>query len=133
MSHVTRKVAAVGSAVASFLYATHAFAQTYVEEYAAPLTEECIVNGKSVPCEELGGAIGAMVAGIMIPILLVGLALFILWIVMLIHAATKPIENKALWIVVLVFTQGLGAVVYYFAVKRPFDKKHQAPMVPGSK
>jgi len=40
---------------------------------------------------------------------------------MLIHAVSKPIENKALWIIILVFTGVIGAIIYYFVVKRKFD------------
>ncbi len=81
---------------------------------------QCTLNGQDVPCEDVSGAFG-MFALIAIPFAILGIALFIFWIMMIVHAATKPIENKAVWILVLVFFQGLGAIVYYFAVKRPFD------------
>lgn len=54
---------------------------------------------------------------------IVGLLCTIFWIWMLIHSITKPIENKAIWILVLLITGIIGAIVYYFAVKRPFDQK----------
>ena len=52
---------------------------------------------------------------------LVGLALFVFWIWMLIHAATNPgIEGteKIAWILVVFFASFLGSVIYFF-VGRP--------------
>lgn len=46
----------------------------------------------------------------------------VFWILMLIHAASKEIENKALWLIIILFLGFIGAVVYYFAIKRPADK-----------
>jgi hypothetical protein len=92
----------------------------------------CFVNGQEVPCEEalqqfksaVGLGIGAMVA-----LIALGLAAFVFWLMMLIHAASKPIENKGMWIVLLVLTGIIGAIIYYFAVKRKFNKApSQAPM-----
>lgn len=45
----------------------------------------------------------------------------IFWILMLIHAATKDIKDKIVWVLVLVFTHLIGAIIYYFVVKKPFD------------
>lgn len=42
----------------------------------------------------------------------IGLAIVTLW--MLIHAITKPITHKALWILLIVFTGPIGAFVYLF-------------------
>jgi hypothetical protein len=64
----------------------------------------------------------------------IGIASFVFWLLMFIHAASKPIENKALWIVILIFTGAIGAIVYYFVVKKKFDlqekSKTQPPSVP---
>jgi len=49
---------------------------------------------------------------------------FVTWIRMIVHAAKHPIENKALWIVLMVFAGIIGAAIYYFVIKRPFDKAH---------
>ena len=57
-----------------------------------------------------------------LPLLIVFL-IFYFWIKMIIHAAKKDIEAKTVWIVVLVMFGPLGAVAYYFAVKRSFVEK----------
>ena len=65
-----------------------------------------------------GGFIGLIVVAT-----IVFLMATVFWLWMIVEAITKPIENKAIWILVLVATGVLGAIVYYFAVKRPMDQK----------
>ncbi len=90
----------------------------------------CTLNGKEVPCSEVGG-FAALGLGLMAVFFIIGVLLFIFWIMMIVHAASNNIENKALWIVLIVIFQALGAAVYYFVVKRPFDKaKKSAPIAP---
>jgi len=55
------------------------------------------------------------------PIGVVGVLLTIFWIWMLVDCATKePSEgnDKIIWILVLIFTHCIGALIYYF-VRRP--------------
>ena len=95
--------------------------------YIAFAQATCMVNGKEVPCEQAfqtlktwaGLGFGAIIAFIVL--LVLG---FIFWLMMLIHAATKPIENRGMWVVILLFTSMIGAVAYYFAVKRKFNREH---------
>lgn len=89
----------------------------------------CELNGKQVPCEELGQQLGGFLGagiGIFIAIIVVGIASTVFWIMMLIHAATHEVENKAMWIIVLVFTGIIGAIIYYFVVKRNFTLTNPA-------
>ncbi|MCC6219693.1 MAG: PLDc N-terminal domain-containing protein [Deltaproteobacteria bacterium] len=44
--------------------------------------------------------------------------LFGFWLWMFIHCLTTPIEDKLLWGVVILFAGPLGAILYYFIVKR---------------
>ncbi len=65
-------------------------------------------------------------AGILFILLLTGIAalaifLFIFWILMLVDCATRKFKNetdKVIWILIIVFLHLLGAVIYYFIVKR---------------
>ncbi len=95
---------------------------------------KCTVNEKEVDCAEAGAQLNGLFGGlfvVMIIAALIGLAGTIFWILMIIHAASKPIENRALWIVVMVFTGAVGAVIYYFVVKREFDRQSSpAPTIP---
>lgn len=87
---------------------------------------KCTVNGKEIDCAEAGAQLNGLFGGlfvVMIIAALIGLAGTIFWILMIIHAATKPIENRALWIIVMVFAGAVGALIYYFVVKREFDKQ----------
>lgn len=64
---------------------------------------------------------------------LIGLLIIIptvFWILMLVDAAKRNFENpndKTIWILVLVFTHILGAIIYYFVVKAkaPKDETHE--------
>jgi hypothetical protein len=48
--------------------------------------------------------------------------LFIFWIFMLVDAATRNFKSetdKVVWVLVVVLTSWLGAIIYYFVIKRP--------------
>ena len=49
---------------------------------------------------------------------LLGLFLFVFWIMMLVDAIKNQTENKALWVVIIIFLGWLGAIIYYFAAKK---------------
>lgn len=93
----------------------------------------CTLNGEPVPCEEVAGWFGWIFgagAAFLVLFGLITLAIFIFWLLMLIHAARNSIENRNLWIVIhiIAFLTGLAlisAVAYYFIVKRPFDQAQQ--------
>ncbi len=73
----------------------------------------------------LGGII-AVGLGFIFFILILALASCVFWIVMMVHAISKPIKSKAVWILILLIFGVIGAIVYYFAVKREFkDKKNE--------
>lgn len=88
---------------------------------------KCTWDGKEIPCDEMKGKLkGFFGLGIGVAIalggiaLLLGMAAFVLWIMMLVHAASNAIENKVMWIVLMVFIGLPVSVVYYFVVKRNF-------------
>ncbi len=72
----------------------------------------------------LGGFVGVMLIFVLF-IVLVCLAALIFWVLMLIHAISKPIKSKAVWILILLIFGIIGAIIYYFAVKREFNKKEE--------
>jgi hypothetical protein len=83
----------------------------------------CRVNGEIVPCDQLGsqmsGYFGWMIFAFLLFIAF-GIWSTVFWVMMIVHAATNDVENKAIWVVLMVFTGIVGAVAYYFAVKRKF-------------
>ncbi|MDO8574014.1 MAG: PLDc N-terminal domain-containing protein [bacterium] len=99
---------------------------------------KCYVNGIEVPCEQLvneftekaGGLLGF---GLIIVLIfwLIGIAAFIFWIMMIVHAVKNPIENKVLWLILILVTGIIGAFVYYFAVKRGFKPAMMPPAPPS--
>jgi len=51
----------------------------------------------------------------------IGIFLFVFWILMIVDCATRKFKNdtdKIVWILVILFTNLIGAVIYYFIVKR---------------
>lgn len=92
----------------------------------------CTVNGQDVPCDQLvdqaKGALGWGI-GIFAVIAVLGIAATIFWLMMIIHAASHPIENRAMWIILMVITGIVGAVIYYFVVKRKSDSQGTPPPV----
>lgn len=93
--------------------------------YAALAQAKCTVNGREVPCEDafktLKTGVGVGI-GLVLVFLVLGIAAFIFWIVMLVHAIKNQIENKPTWIIVLLLFGIIGAIIYYFSVKRKFGK-----------
>ena len=56
---------------------------------------------------------------------IIGILGFIFWVIMLIDAIRrtnwKQESDKTLWILIIVLVGLLGAIIYYFAEKRPLD------------
>ena len=96
----------------------------------------CQINGKSVPCDELVEKVGffaRMGLFVISGLAIVGLLVTVFWVMMLVHAATHPIEHKAIWILGMLFLTIIVSVAYYFAVKRPSDAAERSvipPVVP---
>ena len=74
----------------------------------------CKVNGEVVPCPELPGWLGIVFAAI--PLL--ALFFFVFWIWMLIDAIKNQKDNKLMWVLLIIFLNALGAIIYYFSQKR---------------
>ncbi|HTY43908.1 MAG TPA: PLDc N-terminal domain-containing protein [Patescibacteria group bacterium] len=67
------------------------------------------------------GGIFALGAGIILLFFVAGILSFIFWIAMIVDCAKRKFKNetdKVVWILVLIFTGIIGALIYYFVVKR---------------
>jgi hypothetical protein len=63
-----------------------------------------------------------------------GLALFAFWVWMLIDCAQAPEDpanNRVAWILILVFTSWLGALLYFFIVRQPRLARERASVPPS--
>jgi len=61
------------------------------------------------------------VALFMLAIFAIGILAFIFWIFMLVDALKRKFKTdgeKIAWVLVVIFLQILGAIIYYFVVKR---------------
>jgi hypothetical protein len=45
------------------------------------------------------------------------------WIWMLVHAASSDIKHKPLWLLVIWFMNIVGAIIYFFVIKRVYDRE----------
>lgn len=96
------------------------------------VNDKCYIDGvlqsSTEECTEFVKTAFTIGAVILIPILLIVLAFFIFWVVMLVHAISKnDLKDRTLWIVILLAGLLFGfywiaAIVYYFAAKRPYGK-----------
>lgn len=59
-------------------------------------------------------------AGLGLVFAIVGILLLAFWIWMLVHAVKNDIDYKPVWILVLWFLNIIGAIIYYFAVKKDY-------------
>ena len=72
---------------------------------------QCSVNGREVPCSQFPWWIF-----IIFPLVMLAFSIFWLW--MLIDCIKRQFNDKVLWIILIVFLNLLGAILYYFIVKR---------------
>jgi len=81
-------------------------------------TATCTLNGKAIPCDQISKWFWA------VPIVMSVLVIlfFIFWLHMLIDAIKNQTENKTMWILLIVFFNVLGSIIYYFAEKRKRNK-----------
>lgn len=88
----------------------------------------CNINGKQVPCDQVTKGIGTMLGifgSIFIVLMIIALLATIFWIYMLVDCLKRKFKkdtDKVLWALVIFFLHFVGAVVYYFAVKRENHK-----------
>jgi Phospholipase_D-nuclease N-terminal len=68
-------------------------------------------------------------------LLMMGLALvgFVFWIISLIHVLQhSDVKDRVLWIVLLLVVGNIGGIIYFFVVKRPYDKGGMRDLTVGS-
>jgi len=86
----------------------------------------CTVNDQEVPCEEFISDFSGLLGwglGIFVLLFVLGIWATVFWIMMLVHVAKHNSEDKIMWVLLMVFTGIIGSLVYYFVVKRKFDKQ----------
>ncbi len=124
MKKTVLKAAGAGSILALLPLAAHA-----ADDFTTTSTTDAAATAAG------GTAAAGLVGGILIfwlIFLVIGLALFIFWIIMLIDAFKRTNwqddSQKNLWLILLIVSifvglSGLAAILYYFIVKRALDSK----------
>lgn len=112
------------------IFSSLVFGLMSVANQVALAATKCTVNGREVDCAELGnkvkGFLGWGIGGFLV-IFALGIWATVFWIMMIVHAAKHDVDNKAVWIILMVFTGIVGALIYYFVVKRKFSKQFSPP------
>lgn len=117
----------------SAMFSTLTLGLMSVANRVAFAAAKCTVNGKEVDCAELGNQVKGFLGwgiGIFLLVAALGILATVFWIMMIVHAARHQINNKGIWLVVIIFTGIIGALIYYFAVKRKFNDQFSAPTAP---
>lgn len=102
---------------------------------AQAATSSCELNGRPISCSELADKAKPFIGlglGIMAFIVIISVAIFVFWLLMLIHALQHKSPNRDVWLIVLVvsFVTGfglIGALVYLFAEKKKAELATPAP------
>ena len=71
------------------------------------------------------GLIAAIVLGTFFITFVVGIFFFVFWILMLVDVIQRKFKkdnDKIIWILIIVFTNWVGAIIYYFVVRKPNKK-----------
>lgn len=67
----------------------------------------------------------AWFAGLGVIGIIIGILAFIFWVWMLVDSISRPFRSdveKVVWILMIIFLNILGAIIYYFAVRLPGGK-----------
>lgn len=78
---------------------------------------------QSISTNELG-ALGAIILFVIFALVFaLVIAVFVFWLIALVHLINnEDVKDRVLWIVLLFVVGGVIGPVYYFAVKKPYDK-----------
>ena len=99
--------------LSAFLLPAVSFAQGYM------------MNNFNREYNMFGGSIFGIFFILLIPLIwfVFIVSMFVFWILMLIDAIKlSPEKTRLIWVIVIIFTQIIGALIYYFVEKKPRDK-----------
>jgi len=82
------------------------------------VSAQCYINNKQVPCDQFWESFRLLFIGFWV----VFIVAFVFWLLMLIDCLQRDFKDKTVWIIVLILTTFIGAVLYYFLVKRKNPK-----------
>lgn len=79
----------------------------------------CTYMGEDIPCDEMPKWVWIMPVLIFGGIFIFGILFSIFWIWMLVDVVKYCDEkDKMLWVLIIVFTHWIGALIYFFVVRR---------------
>jgi predicted neutral ceramidase superfamily lipid hydrolase len=103
---------------------------TYLTSQIALAATQCTLNGQPISCAELGNKLKGFLGwglgfGIAFFLVIFSLVIWsiVFWIMMIVHLSKNDVKDKVMWIILIIFTGIIGALIYYFVVKRKFINK----------
>lgn len=83
----------------------------------------CYVDGALQSSSNACTEAGAFVLAIFLPIIILGVGMFVWWIITLVHVLShEDVPDRVLWIVLHFVVGAIIAPIYFFAVKRQYDR-----------
>ena len=77
----------------------------------------CTINGEPADCGDTLRILGY----IFVPLAIIGLVMFVFWIISLVHVIKNDVNNRTMWIILLILFGGFAGIAYFFAVRRPYN------------
>jgi hypothetical protein len=112
----------IGVLLGIMLLPVISFAQTFGPKMADGFGNFNRMSGCNLNQNNMEQVIGLMAILLVVPVIGIFLSIFafIFWLFMLIDAIKNSHKDmKLIWVVVIIFTNIIGAIVYYFMERRP--------------
>ena len=80
-------------------------------------------SGEEAAGAALGLGVGLVFVVFWLAVMALGVAAIVLWIISLVHVLQhNDVKDRVMWIVLLLVVGNIGGVIYFFAIKRPYDR-----------
>lgn len=90
------------------------------------LTHFAQTTSSSGAGEAAGAALGIITLLMIFALFALGIAFFVMWIITLIHVIQhEDVPDRTLWIILHFIIGSIIGPIYWFVVKKPYDKKHR--------
>lgn len=80
-------------------------------------------SGEEAAGAAVGLGIGLFFVVFWLAVMALGIAGIVLWIISLVHVLQhNDVKDRVMWIVLLLVVGNIGGVIYFFAIKKPYDR-----------
>ena len=80
-------------------------------------------SGSEAAGTAVGLGVGLFFVVFWLAVMALGIVGIVLWIISLVHVLQhNDVKDRVMWIVLLLVVGNIGGVIYFFAIKRPYDR-----------